>query len=53
MGFIFGASVIGRAPIEQFRDINFIKYALIKYCKENFLLQALDGAIHILEELRK
>ena len=52
MGFILGASVIARVPIGQFIDINSIKYALIKYCKENPLRQTVDGTMHILEELR-
>ena len=52
MGFISGASVIGGIPIEPFDDRDSIKYALVKYCKENPLKSTVLGAIDILEQLK-
>ena len=52
MGFISGASVVAKIPIEPFNDENSIKYALIKYCKENPLKTTVYGAISILDNLR-
>ena len=52
MGWISGVVEVRDTPTQKF-DSKGIKYALIKYCKENPLKRTYDGAYHIYMELTK
>ena len=52
MGVISGLSVQSNTSLSNFNNADNIKYALIKYCKNNPLKDTYDGAYNIFRQLQ-